>query len=115
MVDEPHEKFVANIILVIVYSGINFYILNIHEKELHNKEYTYFDALYYTVITHFTIGFGDIVPKSVLGKSTTMLHIFMVWIINIIPAAISIPEANSVPDIPGRKYSVRTRGSIRQI
>jgi hypothetical protein len=36
--------------------------------------WTYFDALYFTVITTATIGFGDLVPHSLWGKILTMFY-----------------------------------------
>ena len=38
---------------------------------------TYEDALYYTIVTQFTIGFGDIVPHSKIMRRITMLQILM--------------------------------------
>ena len=35
----------------------------------------YEDALYYTTITHFTIGFGDIAPESPTLRRLTMLQV----------------------------------------
>lgn len=36
--------------------------------------WSYFDALYFTIITTATIGFGDLVPHTVAGKVLTMLY-----------------------------------------
>ncbi len=36
------------------------------------QNWSYFDALYFTVITTATIGFGDLVPMSLAGKILTM-------------------------------------------
>lgn len=35
---------------------------------------TNFDPLYFSVITHTTIGFGDIAPQSTLARRVTSLH-----------------------------------------
>jgi hypothetical protein len=35
---------------------------------------SYFNAIYFTVITTATIGFGDLVPMTVAGKIVTMMY-----------------------------------------
>lgn len=40
-----------------------------------NNRMTYLSALYYTFITHTTVGFGDISPKSKLTQIITMVHL----------------------------------------
>jgi voltage-gated potassium channel len=35
---------------------------------------SYFDALYFTIITTATIGFGDLVPMTLAGKIVTMAY-----------------------------------------
>ena len=42
---------------------------------------TYENTLYYTTITHFTVGFGDISPESKLLKRITMLQILVAFLI----------------------------------
>jgi uncharacterized membrane protein len=37
----------------------------------------YEDALYYTTITHFTIGFGDIAPESTVLRRLTMAQVII--------------------------------------
>jgi hypothetical protein len=38
----------------------------------HYEQYTYFDGLYWSVITAFSIGYGDITPRTWLGKALAM-------------------------------------------
>ena len=47
------------------------------EKDKANIK-TYEDALYYTIITQFTVGYGDIVPHSKIMRRITMLQIVTV-------------------------------------
>lgn len=37
----------------------------------------YFDSVYYTVVTITTIGYGDFVPQTDLGKFFTMMFVFL--------------------------------------
>mgnify|MGYP003617259005 CR=1 len=47
----------------------------IHRVEIgHPLGASYFNSLYFTVITTATIGFGDLVPMTVAGKVITMIY-----------------------------------------
>ena len=37
------------------------------------------EILYFSVVTHFTIGFGDIVPKTKLMRRATICHILIAF------------------------------------
>lgn len=39
------------------------------------------NCVYYTVVTHFTVGFGDIVPKSTLMRGITVVHIVLAFML----------------------------------
>lgn len=43
-----------------------------------NHNITYMTALYYSLVTHSTVGFGDITPKSTFIKIITMIHIIII-------------------------------------
>jgi ABC-type multidrug transport system permease subunit len=79
--DEASEKFVWNLIIIGVFTIINYILYVYHEER---KDFTIYDAFYYTISTHFTLGFGDIIPKSVIGKMMVFLHAFLVWAINLV-------------------------------
>lgn len=44
-----------------------------------NKKLNFFDSLYYSIITHTTVGYGDFYPDSVLSKILTCIHVLMVF------------------------------------
>ena len=71
-------------LLYILYSLVFFSILYYNvvkyvgsKKDKANIK-TYEDALYYTIVTQFTVGFGDIVPHSKIMRRITMLQILTV-------------------------------------
>jgi len=58
--------------IVFVSSGLIFFI----EHEVNPERFgTFFDAIYYSIITMATVGFGDITPVSTAGKLVTMAMI----------------------------------------
>ena len=51
-----------------------------------NDKFTFFDALYFSFVVHFTLGFGDIFPVSTLSRVMVILHTTLFWFINLINA-----------------------------
>ena len=45
------------------------------------------DVAYYTAVTHATIGYGDMYPKTQVARRLVMAHVFLVFIVaaNIVP------------------------------
>ena len=81
--DKPLEKISANIIIIFIFSMIyGFIILNSEEEDQFK---TIEDVVYFTFTTHFTVGFGDKSPKSRLGRIVMMVHVFFVWMVNMVP------------------------------
>tara|TARA_B110000008_G_scaffold25760_1_gene23169 strand:- start:585 stop:845 length:261 start_codon:yes stop_codon:yes gene_type:complete len=64
----------------IIFFAILYYVVVKYvgsEKDKANIK-TYEDALYYTIVTQFTVGYGDIVPHSKIMRRITMLQILTV-------------------------------------
>jgi voltage-gated potassium channel len=73
---EEYQLKIVNILfslftLVFISSGVIFDI-----EHPHNQEFkTFFDGFYFSVVTLTTVGFGDIVPITDLGRAFTVLMI----------------------------------------
>ena len=68
--------------LILVFSLIHFFYAPYSDNDEDKKSFeTYFQTLYYTIITHFTIGFGDITPKSIELRAATMIHILITFLL----------------------------------
>tara|TARA_B100000073_G_C23732599_1_gene571325 strand:+ start:2337 stop:2609 length:273 start_codon:yes stop_codon:yes gene_type:complete len=75
------NKFLPTHLLVIVaFSLIYMMMAPSHGTDEDKENYSNFaDTLYYTTITHFTIGFGDVTPKSKLLRALTMLQVVLAF------------------------------------
>lgn len=61
--------FFLGMAVILAFAGLFYHV----EKD-HNPAVTsYFDAVYFSMSTMTTVGFGDISPQTVLGKSVAMV------------------------------------------
>lgn len=58
--------FVTILFIVLIALGTKLY----HQFE----NWSYFDSLYFTITTLTTVGYGDLTPKTYLGRSFTMFY-----------------------------------------
>ncbi len=65
----PEFRNIAVLILMLVGGGTVFYSLV--------EGWHWFDALYFTVITLATVGYGDFAPQTFLGKAFTIVYILL--------------------------------------
>lgn len=57
---------------IFIYSGLIFQVEHIHNPENFR---TFFDALYFAVVTMTTVGYGDVTPVSDAGRGLTVMMI----------------------------------------
>ena len=67
----PHRQLQIISAIFVVSWIIGTFLIHYFERA---QGWHYFDALYFTIITTATIGFGDLVPHSVAGKILTMIY-----------------------------------------
>ena len=86
--DEPHEKIYLNMILIIIFSFIYYQIYlydgksyMINEELLKQKDgkLDYVDFLYFSLLTQFTMSFGDMVPFSKEVKALVSIQALCFW------------------------------------
>ena len=77
-----NRLFFYHILVIVIFSIIYYYVSKLKgtmkDKEKMN---TYMNCFYFTTITHFTIGFGDIVPESNVLRILVMSQVLIAFIL----------------------------------
>jgi hypothetical protein len=110
LLNHPIRRIIIYNILLFIIMTIIYIII---EKSYHgsfkyseepdNKNINIGDIIYFSLITHTTIGYGDIIPKTGLAKFFVCLHGFIVLVINLALIWVSVKEGigDKVEEIKG--------------
>lgn len=90
--DEPHEKFIYNIIIILVFSILytflynydknNFKILIKEDNYSEKDEYSFSYFIWFSLMSQFTMGQGNMYPSSSISKFLIALQSSLFWFIN---------------------------------
>lgn len=76
------QMIIAQLVVILVYSGVYWWLHTWHNWDADMfTDGGYFDALYFTVVTHFAVGYGDITPRTRLLKVVCMSQIIIAFIL----------------------------------
>ena len=77
---EQNKLFLFHIIAIVIFAIIYYKVAQIKGTKKDKENFANFqDSLYYTTITHFTVGFGDISPESSLMRKLTMAQVLVAF------------------------------------
>lgn len=66
--------------LIILFSTLFYLYAPYSNNEGDKKSFdSFFTTFYFTTVTHFTVGLGDIAPKSNVLRFLTIVHIFLTF------------------------------------
>jgi len=77
-IQNRNELLLLHLAIIVLFTFIYYNVSKKSEEDKPNFK-TLEDSLYYTIITHFTIGFGDVSPKSKTMRRLTMLQAFIAF------------------------------------
>ena len=79
---ENISRYLLIHLLIIIIFSIIYYITNKFDSEDEPLFNGYFDCIYFTIVTHFTVGYGDISPKTKLHRTITMIQIITAFLVS---------------------------------
>lgn len=82
IIKKQNKLLFSHIITIILFSIIYYYIAPIKGSKKDQENFKNMeDSIYYTTLTHFTIGFGDIAPESQIMRKLTILQVLIAFIL----------------------------------
>lgn len=78
--DSYGKKFIYNIILVFVFT-IAYKMAHELIPDSFNTKLSFSETFYFTCVTNFTLGYGDVLPTNVITKTLVCIHVFLFWLI----------------------------------
>jgi len=72
------QKLEYHIFIIVLFALINFIVAKHYGTDGDKKNFEKFEnCLYFSTITHSTVGYGDVAPESTELRRVAMLHIFV--------------------------------------
>ena len=79
---KQNKLLFSHIITIILFSIIYYFIAPIKGSKKDQENFQNIeDSIYYTTLTHFTIGFGDIAPESQIMRRLTILQVLIAFVL----------------------------------
>ena len=82
---EFHKIIITHGIIIIIF-GLIYRKLSMENVDAFSTDFdtpmTLFDSIYYSAITHTTVGFGDVYPMTKTSKIACMVHVLLVFLIS---------------------------------
>jgi|SaaInlV_100m_DNA_2_1039680.scaffolds.fasta_scaffold45290_3 hypothetical protein len=78
---------VKNLVLFVSFFVIYSIYFNVKPSDwngLENNPNDFINAMYFSIATHSTTGYGDINPTTSVGKVITSIHMLLAFLINIL-------------------------------
>ena len=79
---KQNKLLFSHIMTIILFSIIYYFIAPIKGSKKDQENFQNIeDSIYYTTLTHFTIGFGDIAPESQIMRRLTILQVLIAFVL----------------------------------
>lgn len=81
----------ANLSLCLGFALV-YYLLYKRDPSSFNEEIDLFNALYFSVVTHTTVGYGHIKIRSKVGRAFVSLHMVLSMYLNVLTPLLKLEE-----------------------
>ena len=80
-IKNQNKNIFIHLFIIFIFTNL-YFLLAPYSDDNDNKEFgeSWERNLYFSTMTHFTIGFGDIAPKSKLFRRLTMCHVILAFL-----------------------------------
>ena len=79
---KQNQFFFHHIVLVVFFSLLVYYLPSRFKTKADEENFSNLEnCVYYSVMTHFTVGFGDITPQSPVMRALTIIHVLMAFLL----------------------------------
>ena len=80
-VKKQNKNIFIHLFIIFIFTNLYFFLAPYSDDD-DNKEFgeSWERNLYFSTMTHFTIGYGDIAPKSKLFRRLSMCHVILAFL-----------------------------------